>query len=151
MAPLKAEARSPTRPTGMSGLSLNRSMTAGKARIRRTIFRRSGPAVVGVRVLGGRIHIGQRLLTLTGEKVGRVKSIRVGDNSLKESTQGDEVALAIEGAVVGRGIDEEDVLLVDIPASHARQLRKIELTSAEEEILEELTRLHRKDDHFWGL
>ena len=114
------------------------------------IFRRSGPAVVGVRVLGGRIHIGQRLLTLTGEKVGRVKSIRVGDNSLKESTQGDEVALAIEGAVVGRGIDEEDVLLVDIPASHARQLRKIELTSAEEEILEELTRLHRKDDHFWG-
>jgi translation initiation factor 5B len=114
------------------------------------IFRRSGPAVVGVRVLGGRLHIGQRLLTLDGTKVGQVKSIRTDDNSHKEAKQGDEVAVAIEGATVGRGIDEEDILLVDVPASHARRLRKLELTNVEQEVLEELTALHRKDDHFWG-
>ena len=114
------------------------------------IFRRSGPAVVGVRILGGRLHIGQRLLTLDGTKIGQVKSIRTGDNSHKEAKQGDEVAVAIEGATVGRGIDEEDILLVDVPASHARRLRKLELTNVEQEVLEELTALHRKDDHFWG-
>jgi translation initiation factor 5B len=79
-----------------------------------------------------------------------VKSIRIGDASHKEAKQGDEVAVAIEGATVGRGIDEEDILLVDVPASHARRLRKLELTAAEQEVLDELTALHRAEDHFWG-
>ena len=114
------------------------------------IFRRSGPAVVGVRILGGRLHIGQRLLTVDGKKIGQVRSIRTGDSSHKEAKQGEEVAVAIEGATVGRGIDEEDILLVDVPSSHARRLRKLELSTAEEEILDELTAIHRSDDHFWG-
>mgnify|MGYP001025840394 CR=1 FL=1 len=114
------------------------------------VFRRSGPAVVGVRVLGGRIMVGQRLLQPDGTKVGRVKSIRDGDHILSEAKQGDELAIAIEGAVIGRGVDEEDVLLVDIPASHARKLKKVDLTPAEQEILDELIVIHRKEDHFWG-
>ncbi len=118
--------------------------------LRDHIFRRSGPAVVGVRILGGRLHVGQRLLKPDGTKIGQVKSIRTGDNSHKEAKQGEEVAVAIEGATVGRGIEEEDILLVDVPASHARKLRKLELTASEEEVLEELIAIHRKDDHFWG-
>ena len=96
------------------------------------------------------MHIGQRLLTTEGIKVGQVKSIRIGDSSHKEAKQGDEVAVAIDGATVGRGIDEEDILLVDVPASHARRLRKLELTAAEQDVLDELTALHRAEDHFWG-
>jgi translation initiation factor 5B len=111
------------------------------------IFRRSGPAVVGVRILGGRLHIGQRLMTIEGKNVGQIKSIRTGDTSHKEAKQGEEVAIAIQGATIGRGIDEEDVLLVDVPANHIRRLRKLELTSSEQEILDELTALHRADDH----
>lgn len=114
------------------------------------IFRRSGPAVVGVRVLGGRVHVGQRLLTVDGEKAGRVKSIRDGDHVLSEAKQGDELAVAIQGITIGRGIDEEDVLLVDVPESHIRRLRKLNISSIEEEILSELIAIHRKDDHFWG-
>ena len=53
-------------------------------------------------------------------------------------------------ATVGRGVDEEDILLGDVPSSHARRLRKLELSTAEEEILDELTAIHRSDDHFWG-
>ncbi|MDP7328338.1 MAG: intein-containing translation initiation factor IF-2, partial [Candidatus Thalassarchaeaceae archaeon] len=100
--------------------------------------------------LGGRLHVGQRLLTIDGTRIGQIKSIRTGDSSHKEAKEGDEVAVAIEGATVGRGIDEEDILLVDVPASHARRLRKLELTSSEQEILDELTTLHRAEDHFWG-
>jgi translation initiation factor 5B len=109
------------------------------------IFRRSGPAVVGVRILGGRLHVGQRLMTIKGKNVGQIKSIRSGDTSHKEAKQGEEVAIAIQGATVGRGIEEEDVLLVDVPISHVRRLRKLELTSIEEEILDELTALYRAE------
>ena len=112
-------------------------------------FRVSKPAVVGVRVLAGRIHVGQRLLK-NGERVGQIKSIRSGQDSMKEARQGAEVAVAIDGVTVGRQIEEEDMLLVDIPESHAKKLRKMGLTSAELEVLEELTAIHRKDSHFWG-
>jgi translation initiation factor 5B len=112
-------------------------------------FRISKPAVVGVRVLAGRIHIGQGLLK-DGAKVGRIKSIRSGQESMKEATQGAEVAISVDGVTVGRQIDEGDVLLVDIPESHARKLRKMEMTSMEEDVYEELLAIHRKEDHFWG-
>ena len=112
-------------------------------------FRVSKPAVVGVRVLAGRIHVGQRLLK-NGERIGQIKSIRSGQDSMKEAKQGAEVAVAIDGVTVGRQIDEEDVLLVDIPESHAKKLRKMDLSAAELEVLEELTGIHRKDSHFWG-
>tara|TARA_Y100000588_G_scaffold343957_1_gene389795 strand:+ start:228 stop:2033 length:1806 start_codon:yes stop_codon:yes gene_type:complete len=114
------------------------------------IFRRSGPAVVGVRVLGGRIQVGQRLLTVQGERAGRVKSIRDGDHVLTEAKQGDELAIAIEGVTIGRGVDEEDVLLVDVPQSHVRKLRKLNISPIEEEILGEIIAIHRREDHFWG-
>jgi len=112
-------------------------------------FRASKPAVVGVRVLGGKIHIGQRLLK-DGKRIGRIKSIRSGQDSMKQSEQGSEVAISIEGVTVGRQIEEGDELLVDVPESHARKLTKIDLTSVEEEILDELMLIHRKDNHFWG-
>ena len=112
-------------------------------------FRISKPAVVGVRVLAGRVHIGQGLLK-DGNRVGRIKSIRSGQESLKEARQGSEVAISVDGVTVGRQIEEGDVLLVDIPESHARKLRKLEMTPVEEEVYEELLAIHRKNDHFWG-
>ena len=112
-------------------------------------FRISKPAVMGVRVLAGRIHVGQYLLK-DGIRVGRIKSIRSGEESMKEAMQGAEVAVAIDGATAGRQIEEEDVLLVDVPESHARKLIRMGLSAAEAEVLEELQAIHRKDDHFWG-
>ena len=112
-------------------------------------FRVSKPAVVGVRILAGRVHIGQGLLK-DGNRVGRIKSIRSGQESLKEARQGAEVAISVDGVTVGRQIEEGDVLLVDIPESHARKLRKLEMTPVEEEVYEELLSIHRKNDHFWG-
>jgi translation initiation factor 5B len=112
-------------------------------------FRASKPAVIGVRVVAGRIHVGQHLLK-DGLRIGRIKSIRLGQDSQKEALQGAEIAIAIDGVTVGRQIEENDIMLVDIPASHAKKLRKMDLSAAEEEVLEELIEIHRKDDHFWG-
>ena len=96
------------------------------------------------------IHVGQRLLK-QDRRIGRIKSIRSGENSMREAMQGDEVAVAIEGVTVGRQIEEGDSLLVDVPESHARKLRKMELTAAEQDVFDELLAIHRKDNHFWGL
>ena len=82
--------------------------------------------MIGVRILGGRIHIGQRLLK-DGVVVGQIKSIRRGEETKKEAIQGDEVAIAVDGVTVGRQIDEQDVLLVDVPEKHAKRLAKMSL------------------------
>ena len=114
-------------------------------------FRSKGPAIVGMRVVGGRVHIGQRLMKLDGTPVGQIKSLRTRDSEdVKEANQGDEVAVAIQGPTVGRHIDELDEFYVDVPEKHAKRLKKIELTPIEQEILDELIRLHRKENHFWG-
>lgn len=114
-------------------------------------FRAKGPAIVGMRVIGGRVHIGQRLMKLDGTSVGQVKSLRTRDSDdVKEARQGEEVAVAIQGPTVGRHIEELDEFYVDVPERHAKRLKKIELTPVEQEILDELIRLHRKDNHFWG-
>ena len=114
-------------------------------------FRAKGPAIVGMRVVGGRVHIGQRLMKLDGTPVGQIKSLRTrASEDVKEANQGDEVAVAINGPTVGRHIEELDEFYVDVPESHAKRLKKIDLNPVEQEILDELIRLHRKENHFWG-
>ncbi|MGB1955551.1 MAG: translation initiation factor IF-2 [Candidatus Poseidoniaceae archaeon] len=114
-------------------------------------FRNKGPAIVGMRVLGGRVHLGQRLMKVDGTAVGQIRSLRSrSSEELKEAKQGEEVAVAIMGPTVGRHIEELEQFYVDIPESHVPRLAKVELTELEKEILEEIVKLHRKDDHFWG-
>jgi len=123
----------------------------GKVMIMRDhVFRVSKPAIVGVRVLAGRIRSGQGLITLDGRSVGKIKSIRTGEEPVKEAVAGKEVAIAIDDATVGRQIDVEDVLLVDIPESHVTELAKYELKQDELDTLEQLRQIKRKEKPFWG-
>jgi translation initiation factor 5B len=118
--------------------------------LRDHIFRVSKPAIVGVRVLAGRIRPGQGLIRQDGKEVGRIKSIRSGEESLKEAIVGAEVAISIDDAIVGRQIDAEDILLVDIPESHAHELANYALKQDEIEVLEQLAVIKRKEKPFWG-
>jgi len=123
----------------------------GKVMIMRDhVFRVSKPAIVGVRVLAGRIRPGQGLMTLDGRSVGKIKSIRTGEEPVKEAVAGKEVAIAIDDATVGRQIDVEDVLLVDIPESHVTELAKYDLKQDELDTLEQLRQIKRKEKPFWG-
>ena len=115
------------------------------------VFRASKPAIVGVRVLAGRIRPGENLLGSDGRDAGRIKSIHTGEDALKEAKQGEEVAVAIEGVTVGRQIDEEDILYVDLIESGYKQLQTLELNDDEKMAMEETVALKRKDDPFWGM
>jgi len=115
------------------------------------IFRVSKPAIVGVRVLAGRIMNGQPLMRTDGRTVGRIKSIRSGEESKQMARMGEEVAIAIDDATVGRQIKEEDILLIDIPEAHARELQKRELSQDEAEVLQEVISVKRKEEQFWAM
>ncbi|UCE80285.1 MAG: translation initiation factor IF-2 [Methanobacteriota archaeon] len=118
--------------------------------LRDHVFRVSKPAIVGVRVLAGRIRQGQFLMRNDGRTVGRIKSIRSGEKTLREARMGDEVAIAIDDVTVGRQIEVEDVLLVDIPESHVAKLAGQELSVDEREILDKVIEIRRKESPFWG-
>ncbi|MCJ2512018.1 MAG: translation initiation factor IF-2 [Candidatus Thermoplasmatota archaeon] len=123
----------------------------GKVSILRDhVFRVSKPAIVGVRVLAGRIRPGQGLMRDDGRPVGRIKSIRRGEKTLSEARMGDEVAVAIDAATVGRQIDVEDILLVDVPEGHARELPSQKLSMDEQEVLDAVLKIKRKERPFWG-
>lgn len=115
------------------------------------VFRASKPAIVGVRVLAGRIRPGENLLGADGHDAGRIKSIHTGEDTLKEAKQGDEVAVGIEGVTVGRQINEEDIIYVDLIGSAIKQLQELDLNDDEKLAMEETVAIKRKEDPFWGM
>lgn len=115
------------------------------------VFRVSKPAIVGVRVLGGRIRTGQTLLDKQGNDIGKVRSIRSGEDAQKEALAGQEIAIAIEGPTIGRQIDVDDIMWVDILESEVQGLSDHDLNTDERMVLDELIEIKRKKDNFWGM
>ena len=117
------------------------------------VFRRSKPAIVGIKVLGGRIQPKYTLVNPKNQKVGSILQIQDKGQNIKEATTGMEVAVSIKGPIVGRHIKEGDILYVDVPESHVKKLLtkfKNDLTIDEIEILQELIEIKRKEKPFWG-
>lgn len=117
-------------------------------------FHASKPAIVGVEVLGGKISPGQMLIREDNRRVGRIRQIQDSQETVQVAGKGKQVAISIRGPTVGRQINEEDVLYVDIPERHAvllmRKYRDM-ITNDDATILEELTVIKRKYAHkFWG-
>ncbi len=87
------------------------------------VFRRSEPAIVGIEVLGGVIKPGYPVMNDKGRRLGTIKAIKDRDRSLPEARPGMAVAVSIEGKVlVGRHVDEGDIVYTDVPADHALKL-----------------------------
>lgn len=114
-------------------------------------FRVSKPAIFGVRVLAGRIRVGQPMMRDDGRPLGRIKSIRTGGESLPGAVQGNEVAIAIDGITIGRQVKVGDILFVDLPEGDARALRDANLSVDEREVLEQVASIKRKKEPFWGM
>ncbi|HTW55462.1 MAG TPA: translation initiation factor IF-2 [Thermoplasmata archaeon] len=114
------------------------------------VFRASKPAIVGVRVLGGTLRPGVRLMHPDGSEVGLLRSLQKESESIPSAEETAEVAASIDGAVVGRNVKEGDRLLVDLPESAARQLKGQTLTPHEQELLEQVLKMRRASQPFWG-
>jgi translation initiation factor 5B len=116
------------------------------------VFRVSHPAVIGVRVLGGRIKIDMKLMDQDGKSIGNIKGLQLDNKSIAEALQGAEVAISIEGVTVGRQIKGGDIFFTDIPESDAKKLRLMDvLNEDEKDVLNKILDIKRKTNKFWGM
>jgi len=119
----------------------------------RYVFRRSHPAIVGVEVLEGRIRPGNVLIKQNGQKAGVIKSIKSKSDFIQEARKGDAVAVAIEGATVGRQINPGETLYVDLRKTDvitlAKQLRN-ELDETDIKALKMTAKVKAQQDPFWN-
>jgi len=116
------------------------------------VFRLSHPAIIGVRVLSGRIKDDMKLMREDGKTIGTIKGIQSENKSIKEATQGQEVAISIEGVTVGRQIRRGDILYTDIPEDDVKKLKDLDvLNTDEKDVLNKIIEVKRKKSKFWGM
>jgi len=115
------------------------------------VFRAAKPAIVGVRVLAGRIRPNQRLIMPDGRSLGKIRSIRSGEDVIKEAAQGQEVAVAVDDITIGRQADVGDVIYVDLLASAVKEMATTDMTEDERMTLGETVAIKRKEEPFWGM
>ncbi|MGP6239994.1 translation initiation factor IF-2 [Cuniculiplasma sp. SKW4] len=114
------------------------------------IFRAAKPVIVGVKVLSGRIKVDDNLIREDGKYAGTIKSIRDGETSKKFAEAGSEVAVAIDGVTLNRQIFPDRPLYVDINEEVVKALRANALDDSTMETLEEIIKIKRKENIFWG-
>lgn len=117
------------------------------------VFRTQKPAIVGMRILGGRLRVEQKFLLGDGRVVGQVKSIRRGEESVKEAIPGEEVAVAIDDVTIGRQIAQGDIVYVDVPEGEARKFFRTPgmLNADELDVLKEIQKIKQKETRFWAM
>jgi len=116
------------------------------------VFRVSHPAVIGIRVLSGRIKNGMRLMKDDGKLIGSIKGIQSENKPVEEAIQGQEVAISIDGVTVGRQIKGEDILYTDIPETDAKKLNQMDILNLDEkDVLNKIFEIKRKTNKFWGM
>lgn len=104
------------------------------------VFRQSNPAVVGVELLAGKIKTKVRLINKNGKEIGEIHQIQSEGENAGEAKAGQQVAISIPGATVGRTIHEGDTLYVFIPRSNLELIESefsAELTPGEVETIKE--------------
>lgn len=118
------------------------------------VFRRAKPAIVGVEILAGKIKPKTRLARgRDGTEIGEILQIQDRGKPVSEATVGMQVAISIDKPIIGRHIQENDILYAKIPEYHAKLLQRkfhYQLTSEEQKVLKEYVELMRRRDPFWA-
>jgi len=119
------------------------------------IFRNSDPAVFGVHIEAGTLYPKVSLITNTGKRVRRIHQIQDKGQTIEKANKDSEVAISIRGIEIGRDIEKDEILFVNVPESHVRQLMGKfidELTTDQKQALREFIKLKRTHEHpWWGM
>lgn len=117
------------------------------------VFRSSNPAVVGVKIEQGVLNPGTMLINQDGETIGRVKSVQEENDSLDKAVKGDQVAVSISNATVGRDFEEGEILLTDLDSKNYRRLQELDemLGQGEINVMNEVVDIKDSIDPHWKL
>jgi translation initiation factor 5B len=118
------------------------------------VFRQSGPAIVGMDVMVGKIKTGTRLIKEGQTKpITKIKSMKEEKDNINEAEAPKQLAIALDGVTIGRQLNEGDILYPFIIESEFRQLKKFAkfLKKEEIQVLKEYAEMMRKDNPVWGV
>ena len=117
------------------------------------VFRRNGPAVCGVEILGGSLKQKSSIINSEGKEVGVVKQIKDNGENIQNAPKGSEVSISMNEPVIGRTIREGEILY-SLPANIGVRLLKDQhsdsLSEDELTILDEIIELRRKVVPLYG-
>ena len=117
------------------------------------VFRKSNPAVFGVRVDVGTLKQKIALMNVEGRKVGIVHQLQDNGKNVDTAKRGQEVAMSIQNVTVGRQVSEEDVFYSLPPSHEAKLLLKQyshKLSPDELQTLKEIIEIQRKSNAAYG-
>jgi translation initiation factor 5B len=117
------------------------------------VFRTAKPAIFGVEVLAGTIKPKYPVVGNEGQDLGEIMQLQDKGKAIPEATVGMQVAVSLEKPIVGRHINEGDVLYVKVPEAHAKaMLSKFQTRLSTEELdaLNEFVNLMRRKIPFWA-
>ena len=104
--------------------------------------------------MGGVLKPKYPLMLKDGRSVGTIRGLQKEKKSVQEARLGDELAVSIEGGVVGRNVQEGDVFYVDVPRNHVlvlkRELRDL-LSGDELAVLDEIIAIKQREDSTYGV
>ncbi len=117
------------------------------------VFRKSNPAVFGIRVDIGSLRQKVPIMNADGRRIGLVHQIQDSGKSINMAKKGQEVAVSIQNVTIGRQISEEEVFY-SLPSSHDSKLLlkrfSHKLSPEEFEVLNEIITIQRKLNPAYG-
>ncbi len=117
------------------------------------VFRKSNPAVFGIRVDGGSLRQKIAIMNADGRRIGVIHQLQDNGKNIDLAKKGQEVAISIQNATVGRQVSEEEVFY-SLPPSHEAKLFikqfAHKLSPEESQILKEITEIQRKTNPAYG-
>ncbi|MGI0002720.1 MAG: translation initiation factor IF-2 [Nitrosopumilaceae archaeon] len=117
------------------------------------VFRKSNPAVFGVKINVGTLRQKVPIMNAEGKKIGTLHQIQDNGKNVNVAKKDQEVAVSIQNITVGRQISEEEILYSFPPAPEAKLLLKRfshKLSPEEFQVLQEITTIQRKLNPMYG-
>ncbi|MFA5357772.1 MAG: translation initiation factor IF-2 [archaeon] len=93
--------------------------------LRGNVFRNNKPAIVGVKIIAGKLKTGWKVMNKEGKVIGEIDGIQKNSKSVDKAEKGDELAVSIRGGNVGRNLFEGEHLFSCIPTSHYCELQEL--------------------------
>ena len=117
------------------------------------IFRRNDPAVFGAEILVGRLRQKVTVVSEDGKKIGTVQQVQENGKPIEEAVKGMQVAVSIKGPVIGRQLNEDDIIYTDLNSRHAKILTERfshRLNEEEKQVFDRIITMKRKSDPAYG-
>jgi len=120
--------------------------------LRGYVFRQSNPAIVGTEVLLGTLRTGTRLMK-DGIAITVVKEMQEEKENITEAEKGKQIATAYAKVIIGRQLNEGDILYSFIIESEYKKLKELKqyLSEDEKKALREIAAIMRKGNSLWGV